>query len=237
MNEVSFDPVFSLWKKEDKAWLEQRRSEWKVLALDAFGETSKRDLALFKKFYLSGVKEKYMPAYNVYFLCPFVTPEEARVAFYSTLFGASERESILKSFIFSVMPMAHSMPWGEDCARSFCQGVLGKKYNVIHSIDMSGVELRAPDAAFFCQRYCTYSVKLMREWNCCHGCLECFEYFLSALRCGFTPSKPHLIDIPSLLSSADDYLREGDNDAVLDFAKKIQSASVEIDTIYQSWFS
>ena len=231
------DPVFSLWKTEDKDWLKQRRSEWELLAVDAFGEASKRDLALFKKFYLRGVKEKYIPAYTVYFLSPFVTPEEARFVFYSNLFGSSERERILKSYIFSVMPMAHSMPWRKDCVRSFCQGVLGKEYNVIHSIDMSGVELRAPDAGFFCQRYCSYSIRLMRDRSGYHGCLECFDYFLSALRCGFTPSDPHLIDIPSLLSSADDYLKVGDNAAVMEFAKKVQSASVEIDAIYQSWFS
>ncbi len=187
MNQEFIDSVLKLWKLDDSAWLKQRRSEWEFLAVDAFSKASKRELAIFKKFYLKGIKDGYIEANTAFLLCPFTTPEEAKLVFYSSLFGPREREKILVRFVFFVMPDARSMPWGVSCVKSFCGGVLGKEYHVIHSTDMLGAQIASPSPGFFCDRYCYFAVKLMKGQGSYHGCLECFDYFLSALRSGVIP--------------------------------------------------
>ena len=39
-----------------------------------------------------------------YIYCPFATPDEASLAFFSGLFGRSEREDIVSTFVFYGMP-------------------------------------------------------------------------------------------------------------------------------------
>lgn len=230
------DPVFNLWKVDDKEWLKTRQEEWRIFEERSLKGASKREVSERKRFYIKGVKGGYIGGGKSYIYCPFTTSDEARIAFFSGLFGRSERENIVSTFVFYGMLQAGFMPWIRDSMKSFSLGVLGGEYKSIHCYDMNGSKIRAPNASFFCDHFSRCAIEVFEgEWDY-HGCIECFDYFFSALSSDFRPKKPEHIRIPALLKAAKEYLQTGSDEHVLHFAQQIALHHQEMTEIYESWF-
>jgi hypothetical protein len=232
------DPALTLWKTDDKEWMKQRRLEWKIMEESRLQKLSKRDIADYKRFFLKGDKKKgFLGDWSLYLFTPFTDANEAKLAFFSSIFGKSGRERILSQFLHAGMMWGRDMPWIRQSMKAFSEGVLGNEYQEPHCVDFDGKKVRPGEPETFCMYATMYSTDVMAGKLVYHGYLECFEYFLSAMRvCEDKPDRLSSTHIPELIEESRNYLtsEEPDEDA-LKFAQKVVDHKDEMMAIYETW--
>lgn len=232
------DPLLTLWKTDDKEWMKQRRLEWKILEESVFMEASKREIADNKRFFLKGEKKKgYLGSWSLYLFTPFTDANQAKIAFFSALYGPHERERILSQFLHAGMLWGCEMPWIRQSMKAFSEGVLGKEFRNPHCIDFDGKKVRPGGPEAFCLYTVKHASRVMKGQLPYHGYLECFDYFLSAMKhCGARADSLIRTPIPNLISASEHYLtcKDPDEDA-LKFAQKVVDHKNEMMAIYETW--
>lgn len=232
------DPVYTLWKVDDKAWMKQRRAEWKIIEETVFHGRSKREIADNKRFFLKGAKEGYLGDWSVYLFVPFTNEDEARLAFFSSLFRHPHgKEQVLSSFVFNGMLWGKDMPWIRRSMQAFSDGVLGKEYRNPHCVDFANQEIRAPSPVFYSRSFCRVAIQLFSREIGYHGIMECFDYYFSMICSGFSPEdKSDWAKIPEMISAAEVYLAsDAVDEDVAGFAKKVLENRDQLMTIYEGW--
>ncbi|PAV24780.1 hypothetical protein CF392_14345 [Tamilnaduibacter salinus] len=231
------DPVLTLWKTDDKEWMKQRRLEWKIIEESVFTEASKREIADNKRFFLKGEKKQLVGGWSLYLFTPFTDANEAKLAFFSSIFGRGGREQILISFLKNGMLWGGDMPWIRQSMKAFSQGVLGNEYKAPHCVDFEGKKVRPCEPEWFCMLAVRYGIKVMKGEVIYHGFLECFDYFFSAMEhCGDKPNDLSRTPVAKLINVSEHYLtvKEPDEDA-LKFAQKVVENKDEMLAIYETW--
>jgi len=230
------DPVLSLWKTDDKEWMKQRRLEWKIIEDSVLSDASKREIADNKRFFLKGEKKGLVGDWGLYLFTPFTNANEAKLAFFSSIFGRGGREGILVSFIKNGMLWGREMPWIRRSMKAFSEGVLGTEYKNPHCIDFNGLKVRHREPEVVCMFSTRYPLDVMTGQIDYHGYLECFDYFLSAMKHCTKSKWLSMTPIWDLISESERYLTKKDPDEdALKFAKKVVDHKDEMMAIYETW--
>jgi|AntRauTorcE11898_2_1112593.scaffolds.fasta_scaffold32034_2 hypothetical protein len=231
------DPVLTLWKTDDKEWMKQRRHEWKIMEDSAFSEASKREIADNKRFFLKGEKKGYLGDWSLYLFTPFINADEAKLAFFSSIFGKDGRERILSDFTNAGTMWGIDMPWIRQSMKAFSEGVLGDVYQEPHCVDFEGKRICPSEPEWFCMLAVTNVIEVINGEKVYHGFLECFDYFFSAMKhCHARADCLSRTPIPELVRASENYLTfaQQDEDA-LKFAQKVVDHKDEMLAIYETW--
>lgn len=230
------DPVLTLWKTDDKEWMKQRRLEWKIIEESVFSGASKREIADNKRFFFKGEKKGYLGDWSLFLFTPFTDANEAKLAFFSSIFGRGCREQILVNFIKNGMLWGGGMPWIRRSMKAFSEGVLGSEHKNPHCLDFSGRKIRPCEPEWFCMYSTMYSIDVMSGELEYHGYLECFDYFFSAMKYGTKAKWLSMTPILDLISESERYLTIKDPDEdVFKFAQKVFENKDEMMAIYETW--
>lgn len=123
-----------LWKLDNSAWMAERKSQWRVLAVDSFHEDTAKTIKKNGRYFIYGEKDEYIPSTTLYMLTPYDSISSAKAVFYSDLFGPHERSNIFSTYLDCLARQAGEMPWLKDHSIYFIDAIMGDTYRIVNDI-------------------------------------------------------------------------------------------------------
>jgi hypothetical protein len=223
-------PFRHLWKTDDKAWMKQRREDWKLIEAGYYQGETKKSIAQNKKFFVAGEKDAYIPWTALYFSVPITSPDEARQLFYSELFGPTERNDVATRYLRIASDMGQGIPWLRQHLQYFVDGVLGHEYRYLEETIPNGLKkMVSPEPSFWCGGCMSWMVKLLSGTIEYHGCMEAVDYFVSVLAHADDPKFRYRKDFDELMRLIDEVAADGSApELARELAGKLQARKQEI---------
>lgn len=190
------DEFLYLWKSDDKEWMKERKRHWKILKEENFKDFTQRELSLYRKYFLHGLKEGWIDPIILFMLTPIDSAATAKMFFDSGIIFGDDKRRLMSEFVLDSPKWSHSMPWQRIQMMYFVEGILGKEYVIIKENNAT----LSPEPSRWCAVYSSMLLKYLKgEYNY-HGCVDSFSYFLSAL--GFASDIKRLESIKQKINEA-----------------------------------
>ena len=228
-----------LWKVDDKAWLEQRKREWKFLVKNQYSDNSASSNKKYMQFYVYGKGNDYIDPISRYLFIPFQSADEAKVVF-EVLFGPDEHERLLNNFINLAaysegLPIIDSLPWIRNHVQYFVEGVLGDEYQEIEEKPVNGGRARkiSPEPSWWCRTYIFRAISVLDGKVSYSGCIDCVPYFVSCLPHFNIAKERKRAKFKPIVEGMNKILgQDAPNPFALEFAQELKSCE---DEILQNW--
>lgn len=221
-----------LWKTDDKAWMKQRRADWKHVEGTYYKDgATRREIRIRKKFFLYGENDSYIPEEVMFFSVPVTSADEARQVFESDLFRhPNDRYRIMGRYLIIASLVGEGLPWLAQHIRYFVDGVLGKEYRLIEVTRNNGLKKRiSPEPGFWCDECMVWMVEVLSGALDYHGCVEAVDYFVSALAHADDPKFRSRERFDKLIALADSVSADAGAPAVArELASKLKARKQEL---------
>ncbi len=228
-DENALNPFRHLWRVDDKEWLAERKEQWLELEEKSEDETKKHKKSL-ERYFVYGEKLEYISEPLVYLFTPYDSPETAKTLFESDLFRHhQERANLLMRYINSASKWGEGMPWLRQHIQNYVEGVLGKEYRVIEQDSGRRPQAISPEPTFWCKQFIHNSVKILQGKKQYHGCVECVDYFVSALAHAANPKTRQRCKLTEMMQQVDEVLAQSDASLLArEFAENLKAHEQQI---------
>ncbi len=219
-----------LWKTDDKAWMQQRREDWKHIEEYYKNKGApKSEVSQYRNFFLKGQIEGYISNVVLYFCTPVSNADEARELFKSELWLIRERGRLATDYIFRATEIGQGLPWLRQHIQYFVEGVLGNEYHYAEESEAGMMHAVSLHPGFWCEKFIYHAVRLLSGKIDYHGCVEAVNYFVTAIAHSDDAYYRDIEDFQQMNSLIDKVLADEDaTEVARELATKLNARRQEI---------